>query len=235
MKLQIESPHMESARIDVAIGHLLRGAIAPLGDERLPSGIAKTPHIGPLWLGLEGLAGDEQADRVHHGGPDKALHHYPFEHYAAWRDELATAQNGGEGFELGGFGENLSTLGLTENETCIGDVFSLGEAQVQISQGRSPCRKLNLRFGVPDMVSRVHSTGRTGWYYRVLQAGYIHAGDALILQERPCPGWHISRVQQTLFSDRIDRSALMTLAALPQIASNWRTRAANRLLEYKSC
>ena len=224
---------IELPLIDVSIRHLLRGAIAPLGDELLPSGIAKTPHTGPLWLELEGLAGDEQADRVHHGGPDKALHHYPFEHYAAWRNELTTAQNGGDGFELGGFGENISTLGVTENDVCIGDVFALGEAQIQISQGRSPCRKLNLRFGVADMVHRVHATGLTGWYYRVLKTGEVAAGNHLILLERHCPAWPISRVQQILFGDRIDRSALMTLAALLQLASNWRTRAAKRLLEDK--
>ncbi|MBK5933956.1 MOSC domain-containing protein [Rhodovulum imhoffii] len=140
---------------------LLTGSIAPLPGGDAHSGIDKTPVTRPLALGLEGFEGDEQADRRVHGGVEKAVHHYPFEHYATWRKEL------GDLAPLtppGAFGENLSSTGLTETTVAVGDIFRLGGALLQVSQGRQPCWKLNLRFDVPDMAQRVQKSGRTGWY-----------------------------------------------------------------------
>ena len=107
------------------------------------SAIAKAPLAGPVKIGFLGLEGDEQADRRVHGGPDKALHHYPHDHYARWRE-------GRDGEPLlaapGAFGENVATLGLTEEQVCIGDRFRLGSALVEISQGRQPCWKQGERL-----------------------------------------------------------------------------------------
>ena len=210
---------------------LLAGRIEPLGGDGQLSAIRKQSVAGRLQVTEQGLVVDAQADRRHHGGVDKALHHYPHEHYAAWRGELP-----GQAplFETGGFGENLSTEGLMEENVCVGDLFRVGSALIQISQGRSPCWKLNVRFGVEDMAQRVQSSGRTGWYYRVLEAGEVGAGDELSLLERPCPDWSIARLWQVLYGGAVDRDALAVLAAMPQLAPGWRDKAGKRLGEGKA-
>ncbi len=148
--------HSMNAKLDA----LLIGAIRPLADTAHASAIGKQPVHERLWLARTGFAGDEQADRKHHGGPDKAVHHYAFDHYALWaaeigpRDVLARP---------GAFGENLSTRGIAERDVCIGDVFTLGGATLQVSQSRQPCWKLNARFGFRKMSARVQQSGRTGW------------------------------------------------------------------------
>lgn len=203
------------------------GRIEPFGPEGQTSAIRKRPVAGPVRVTLSGLAGDQQADPRHHGGPDKALHHYPFEHYAAWRDELpAQAAR----FQApGGFGENLSTRGLTEANVCLGDRFRVGRAVLQVSQGRQPCWKLNARFEVEDMVARVLASGRAGWYYRVLQEGEIAPGDRFELLERPLADWPLSRLWQVLFHPPFDAMALAELSRLDLLSENWRARAANRI------
>src|SRR5690606_16433169 len=116
------------------------------------SAIDKRPLEGAVRIDELGVAGDEQGDTRVHGGVDKAVHHYPFEHYATWRAEL------GELPALaspGAFGENISTRGLDEATVCLGDRFALGTAVLEVSQGRQPCWKLNDRFGVKDMARRV--------------------------------------------------------------------------------
>lgn len=207
---------------------LLTGPVAPLGPKGLPSAIAKNPRRHPVAVTVDGLAGDAQADRRVHGGPDKALHHYPADHAAAWHTELP-----GPARPLldrpGAFGENISTLGLTEEDVCIGDVFRVGTATLQVSQGRQPCWKLNLRFAVPDMAARVQTTGRTGWYYRVLEEGLVAAGDALTHIDRPRPDWTLARIQGLLYRRRGGADDLAALAAVPELAQSWKDLARRRL------
>lgn len=131
---------------------VLTGKAVPFGRPDTLSAIGKHPVDAAIAIGPAGLEGDEQADRRNHGGPDKAIHHYPFDHYAAWRGDLPAHCPLLE--SVGAFGENLSTLGLTEETVCIGDIFRIGTATVQVSQGRQPCWKLNHRFGVKDMARR---------------------------------------------------------------------------------
>lgn len=210
----------------VTLDALLIGEVRPLEPEGRPSAIAKSPVDGPVRLGCEGLAGDAQGDRRRHGGPDKALHHYAAEHYAGWRAEI------GERDALarpGGFGENLSTTGLDEAQAAVGDVFRLGSATIEISQGRQPCFKLNLRFGVADMALRVQKSGRTGWYYRVVEDGVVAPGDEMVLLDRRSPEWTIERLWRTLYVDTLDRDELAAMAALSHLPDSWRGLAERRL------
>lgn len=205
---------------------VLVGTISPLGDAGQKSAIVKAPAPGPWRIGKTGLEGDAQADLKHHGGPEKALHHYAFDHYASWRAEI------GDSAPLaapGAFGENFSTSGWTEETVCLGDVIRFGSALLQVSQGRQPCFKLNLRFGLRDMAARVQRSGRTGWYYRVLEEGVARDGDALALIERPCPDWPLARLSGLLYRDTRDREGLAAMAALPQLAEGWRALAQRRL------
>lgn len=210
--------------MNVRVDHLLSGPVADLGERGARSGIDKRPHDGPLWLSAEGLAGDGQADLRFHGGADKALHHYPREHYDAWRSEMASSRLG-----PGGFGENLSTVGLTEVQVAVGDVFRLGQAVVEVTQGRQPCWKLNLRFGRPDMAARVQASGRMGWYYRVLEPGAVRAGDDLVRLERRSPLWTIERLGRILYVTPLDRDELAAMAEMQALPSNWRGYARMRL------
>lgn len=205
---------------------LLVGTVKPFGPGGVPSGIAKQPVAGPVHLGREGFAGDGQGDRRHHGGPDKAVHHYPFDHYAAWTREIgprAVLE------QPGAFGENLSCAGMTEADVALGDVFRLGGAVVEVSQGRQPCFKLNHRFAVTDMAARVQRSGRTGWYYRVLEEGRVAPGDSLVRLERRAPDWPLQRLWRVLYSDRLARDELSAMAALPLLPVSWRRLAERRL------
>ncbi|MDH7612180.1 6-hydroxyaminopurine reductase [Raoultella ornithinolytica] len=143
-------------------------------DGSRPSAIGKIQVDGELTLGELGLEGDEQAETKIHGGPDRALCHYPREHYAHWALELPQQAYL---FCAPAFGENLSTEGLTEKEVCIGDIFRWGEALIQVTQPRSPCFKLNYHFAVSDMAQLMQNSGKTGWLYRVVAGGRV-SGDA---------------------------------------------------------
>nr|WP_268885134.1 MOSC domain-containing protein [Iodidimonas gelatinilytica] len=129
----------------------------------------------------------------------------------------------------GAFGENISTVGLIESQICIGDIFHMGTALVQVSQGRQPCWRLNERFSMPAMARRVQETGRTGWYYRVLEDGDVTVGDRLVLVERPLPDWSLSRILQVLYRDTDNKSALSALADMELLADSWRSLARKRL------
>ncbi len=205
---------------------VLRGAVRPFGPAGVPSGIDKRPVESPIRLGREGFAGDAQGDHKHHGGPDKAIHHYPFEHYAAWQREIGTHDRLAA---AGAFGENLSTNGLTEEAVAIGDVFRLGSAVIEVSQGRQPCWKLNHRFGVTDMALRVQKSGRTGWYYRVLEEGIVAPSDLLVPIDRRLPDWPLGRLWRILYVDTLNRDELAAMMALPGLPERWRRLAEHRL------
>ncbi|TCL71815.1 MOSC domain-containing protein [Rhizobium sp. BK251] len=210
----------------ITLAGLFTGEISPLGPRGVPSGIAKTPVRDTRFLTFNGLEGDAQGDQVRHGGPEKAVHHYPLDHYRLWQQDI------GDHALLsapGAFGENVSTEGLTEASVAVGDIFRLGKATVEVSQGRQPCWKLNERFGRPDMARTVQSTGRTGWYYRVLEQGPVSPGDQIVLIERKSAEWTIARIWHAFYVDTLNREVLGRLAELQSLAEGWRTHAARRL------
>lgn len=222
----MSAPH--DLPMGACLGHIvavLRGPARPFTRPGSHSAIGKSPVTGAVQVGTLGLVDDEQGDPRIHGGPDKAVHHYASEHYAAWRavlgalPVLATP---------GAFGENLATQGMTEASLCLGDRVRVGSVLFEVSQSRQPCWKLNDRFGVPDMARRVQRTGRTGWYYRVLEPGTLQAGDKLVLLERPWPQWTLARVIDVLYHQPFDASVLRALGALP-LTPSWRRMVDGRL------
>ncbi len=214
-----------TALLAVRVDALLAGRAKPYTRPGSFSGIDKHACRGRVHIGELGLSGDEQGDPRVHGGPDKAVHHYAFEHYADWQQDLGP-------LPLlqapGAFGENISTRGLDEGNVCIGDRFTLGSVLLEVSQGRQPCWKLNDRFDVADMARRVQTTGRTGWYYRVLQAGHAVAGDSLALTARSHPDWSLRRLNALLFERVLDPAALEPALRLPLVPS-WRRLVERRL------
>lgn len=189
-------------------------------DRPWTSAIFKSPVAGRLWLGTEGLAGDGQADRKHHGGAEKAVFACAAEHLPFWRELL------GPEVGAGAFGENLLVEGATEDAVCVGDTFRCGTARVQVSQPRLPCWKQARRWRVKELPLVTQESGRTGWYFRVLEPGYVQAGDALTLLERPRPEWTVARANRVMHGRPVDRAAAAELAAVPELAESWRAKLA---------
>lgn len=156
------------------------GSIQPYEGGR-HSAIAKRLVEGAVNLTPLGLEGDEQAEKSYHGGPDRALCHYPREHYIHWRQQFPAQA---EQFFAPAFGENISTLGMTEHSVFMGDIFRWGEALIQVTQPRSPCFKLNYHFAIDDMSLLMQQTGRCGWLYRVISAGEVSGDRPLELVTR---------------------------------------------------
>lgn len=216
--------------MDVPIQAVLVGKARPFrGDEA--SAIAKTPAAGAVVVGPLGLAGDEQADRSVHGGIDKAIHHYPADHYPHWRSRLGDAPLLDT---AGAFGENIATTGLDEHNICLGDRFRLGTALVEVSQARQPCWKLDHRFAAKGVMATVVKTRRTGWYYRVLETGEVRAGDSLALVERPYPDWPLASLFGLLIGGEAkDRPGdLRALRDVPVLAETWQVRRAKLAEQY---
>lgn len=214
--------------IEAQIDAVLTGKAVAFGPKGQPSAMHKTPSPDRLTVSVLGMSGDEQADLVNHGGLDKAIHHYAFDHYAIWAGEhsdLAGRLQSGSGQ----FGENISTQSVTESSICIGDIFRLGTALVQVSQGRQPCWKLNTRFGWKGMAAAVQSTGRTGWYYRVLESGDVCVGDSWTLIERPHSDFPLTRLQNALYVKMMGHDELRRIADLQALAEGWRNLARKRL------
>lgn len=207
----------------LTIEALLTGTPMPFRDGDY-SAIAKRPVDGVVRIGWQGLEGDSVADPVHHGGWDKAIHLYPNDHYDWWRERkpdhpLLQAS--------GAFGENIASLGMTEEEICLGDRFSLGSALVEVSHGRQPCWKLDHRFGSRDILATIVKTGRAGLYFRVLREGEAEAKGRMELLDRPFPDWPIARVFRLLIGGRhkVEPDAVRALANMPVLAEVWRDRA----------
>ncbi|CCN72953.1 MOSC domain-containing protein [Vibrio nigripulchritudo] len=189
------------------------------------SSIDKKIQSGRLYANSLGFTNDEQGDPRFHGGIEKALHMYPSEHYPKWCEELGNKPI----FEqVGAFGENLSSSGITESQICIGDKIKIGSTLLEVSQGRMPCWKLNDRCEEPDMALRLQMTMRTGWYFRVIEEGEIGAGDDILLIERPHPDFSLARIMGAVYRGILDKKELESLVEVPLVDS-WRALIEKRI------
>lgn len=195
------------------------GEVASPWPGKAASAIAKKATDAVLHLEANGFVEDSQADLKVHGGPEKAVHHYAADHMDYWRQ---TFPEDADKFMPGCFGENISTIGLNEQNLCLGDMLAMGSATVQICQGRQPCWKLNAHTGNPRMAAVFQQTARTGWYYRVLQAGTVRSGDTVRLMERPCPDWSLQRVIEARFESDLSPDKAKALSNLSVLSESWR-------------
>lgn len=146
--------------------------------------------------------------------------------YRDWAEELPGLA---PRFRPGAFGENLVVEGAVEADICLGDRWRLGHALLEVSQARQPCWRLNLSFERADMARRVQASGRTGWYFRVLEAREIAPGQSARLLARPHPEWGLDRVWRLLYRDRLNTAALAEFVVLPTLPERWRNMARARL------
>ena len=198
-------------------------------EGKAPSAIRKNVVEGMQEVTLTGIVGDEQADLAVHGGREKAIHHYPSEHYSHWKKQFPESQSI---YVPGGIGENISTSGFTETDLCIGDILAVGSTRLQISQGRQPCWKLNLHTENPNLAAAFQKSGKTGWYYRVLETGKINTGDDMQVVERPCPEWNLREVILARFNPRLEPETALQLSQLTELAEPWRASFAKKADRY---
>jgi MOSC domain-containing protein YiiM/ferredoxin-NADP reductase len=202
------------------------------------SGIDKQAIDVPLYVSTTGLTDDEH-DLTFHGGVDKAIHQYDHSHYAFWRSRHPQAA---AKFVAGGFGENFVAEGFTEENICISDVVRVGPehstltggdngCMLQVSLARQPCFKLNQRFGVKNFAPQTHQENKTGWYYRVLEQGYISAGMELRVIKRRQPLWSIARLQHFVHRDKSDLDIAKELSEMPELGAECRKMFKQRILE----
>ena len=196
----------------------VEGAEDPI-ERPWTSAIVKNPIAGETWANAEGLSGDGQADRVHHGGPDKALLGYSAAHYPRWREELDSPD-----LDFGAFGENLTIEAVDEHTICVGDVFLVGEVRLEVSQPRVPCQNLARRFRVRDMVERVLRRQAFGWYYRVLRDGWLEAGMEIDLVDRPYPQWTVKEAERVMRERAAHPDQASRLADCLRLSEDWRSR-----------
>ena len=181
------------------------------------TGICKQPVAGPLHLGRLGFENDGVGDLKHHGGNDKAVCVYSIDHYPFWEDILCMK------LPVAAFGENLTVSLLSEDDICIGDVYQLGTALVQVSQPRQPCRTLAARYGRDDLIKLVIGSGRTGFYFRVLKEGRVEKEVELILQQQDPRAITVSFANHTYHHDRKNCDAIEKVLAVPALSASWRT------------
>jgi MOSC domain-containing protein YiiM len=193
--------------------------IAWLG-RRFTTSIWKSPVEGRVPVRGVNVAGDDQADRVAHGGPDKAVYAYAREDAEWWEAEL------GRPIDLGGFGENLTTCGLDVSGALVGERWLVGRVLFEVSQPRIPCFKLGARMGDPDFPPRFSDGERPGAYLRLLREGELAAGDPIEVVERPSHGLTVRDVAR-IYDREPERAG--ELLAVAELAHGWHVWAEKRL------
>jgi len=188
------------------------------------TGIFKAPVNGPVALRRHNLEGDGQADLSVHGGPTKAVYVYPARHYDYWRGELGQSE-----LTWGSFGENLTVDGVDEETVCIGDEFRVGSARVVVTEPRTPCFKLGIRFDREDMVKRFLESGRSGFYVGVIDEGLVQAGDPLErIAEHPV-GLRVTDVTRLHTTEKTDEALLRKAISVTVLPESWRRRFEHQL------
>ncbi|PKF49202.1 MOSC domain-containing protein [Enterovibrio nigricans] len=202
---------------------IYRGKVNPCYG--FQTAINKTPITGQVYLSLEGLDGDECADMRHHGGLERALHQYPLEHYAYWRDKY------GEDIDwvAPGMGENISAEGMTEHNVCLGDRYQWGEAIIEVSQPRSPCFKLNKSWGIEGFSVDMQEISRCGWLYRVIQPGMVSVTEPLELIAQEPNAMTLHETCDIFFGDPLDKDRLLTLKQQRKLSNSWMSKVNARL------
>jgi MOSC domain-containing protein YiiM len=198
------------------------------GSKTVESGILKVPAEGPVRALRNGLPGDGQADKVNHGGPDRAACVYTYDHRSYWENLW------GKPCGFGAFGENFSISGYRETDVHIGDIFRIGTALFQVTQPRMPCFKLGMRHGRPLLPDEVLKSGFTGWYFRVLEEGAVAAGDRITRIEKRTDSPTVAEAAHTAAYRKRDRDAIRRVLEADGLSADWRDMMAGRLAKLEA-
>lgn len=188
-----------------------------------PTAIFKQPVTGRVAVRRLNIDGDSQGNPRTHGGPDMAVYVFGHENYVHWEEAF------GRQLECGAFGENLTVTGMDEAEAAVGDVFRIGSARLQVTEPRTPCHKLAMKFEDDDLPRRFAATGHVGFYCRVLTEGDIGAGDKILAEARDPARLTISEVLG-LWADKSASGARLERAlGVAALSATWRARFETRL------
>ena len=193
------------------------------GKRKTRTAIRKKPIEGRVFLDSKGLVGDGVADSIRHGGCDQAVCAYSSDHFSFWAKEIPKE------FAPGSFGENFTLEGLTEKDISIGDIIQVGEAELQCSQPRQPCYKLVKVMDYPSMSKRIHETGFSGFYLRVIKNGYVEAGSAAKFIHKDPAGFTIDMVNTLMYLDKNNYENIRKLVQVETLSSEWRDLFLKRL------
>jgi MOSC domain-containing protein YiiM len=185
-------------------------------NKTIITGMCKKPISGPLRLTSQGFEGDGVGDRKNHGGLDKAVCVYSLDHYAYWEGVL------GMTMPEAAFGENFSVSDMKEADICIGDVFKAGSAVLQVSQPRQPCSTLAARYGRQDFAKVVSDSGRTGFYFKVIEEGMVRSGDRLDLVEKDRGLVSITFANHIWYRDRKNREGIEKVLVVTALSAAWK-------------
>jgi MOSC domain-containing protein YiiM len=163
------------------------------------------------------LDGDRQADLSVHGGPTKAVYAYPSEHYEFWRSELPEMM-----LPWGMFGENFTVEGFEESTTNIGDAFRIGEAEVMVTEPRMPCFKLGVKFGRADIIKRFLVSGRSGFYFSVLNEGIVNAGDVFESISQDKQNVSVADIARLYAFDKTDIETMKRALEVDALPESWK-------------
>jgi MOSC domain-containing protein YiiM len=191
-------------------------------DKELETGICKDT-VEEVFLTKDGFQGDGVADLKHHGGLDRAVCVYPYEHYARWEQEYNNP------LPNAAFGENITVTHMLEQDVHIGDIFRLGEAVIQVTQGRIPCSTITKRTDLPPLMKGMVETGFTGYLCRVLEEGIVREDSAITLVESHPQQVSILFANQLYFHRPKDIEGIQKVLAVKELAQDWRGRLTKRL------
>ncbi|HEX7064834.1 MAG TPA: MOSC domain-containing protein [Bacillales bacterium] len=200
---------------------------ATFNNKEVNTAIFKQPIHDSVYLSKVNLSGDAQGNLKVHGGPDKALCAYSYEHYSYWEEELDRR------LEPATFGENLTLQGLTEGHIHIGDTFQFGEAVIQVTQPRQPCFKLAGKLNRPDMIAKVRENGFSGYYFRVLKEGMVSKEEGLKRIALHPMKVSIDLVNQVLYHDQWNEPALRKILEVEELAASLRESFEKKLEKLK--
>lgn len=175
------------------------------------------------FLSVDGFQGDGIADTKHHGGPDRAVCIYPGEHYAFWEKEFSCT------LPTSTFGENLTVNGMLETDICIGDIFAVGDAVIQVAQGRVPCSTISKRTGLPSLMKEMVNTGFTGFLCRVVKDGVVRSDSPITLLQQDPKQVSILYANEVYFQRPKDLKGLKRILEVEALAEEWRDMLTKRL------
>lgn len=187
-----------------------------IGGDAVTTGIFKQPAAGRVPLRGVNLAGDDQADRNAHGGPDRAVYAYAAEDYDWWNAKL------GRVLPPGTYGENLTLHGVDVSGARIGERWRVGSATLQVTSPRVPCFKLAHVMNDPRFVRAFAQALRPGAYLRVIEEGDIAAGDSVEVVARPDHQLTIAEMARIYF---FDRKRIRDMLVAPELTDEWRAWA----------
>ncbi len=191
-------------------------------DKEIDTGICKQT-IEEAFLTKEGFRGDGVADLRYHGGPDRAVCVYPYEHYSLWEKEF------NHPLPSSTFGENLTVTNMLEKDVFIGDIFLIGEAVIQITQGRIPCSTITKRTNNPSLLKRMVQTGFTGYLCRVLEEGIVRKDSKITLLESHPKQVSILYGNEIYFHDQKNIEGIKKVLGVKEMANEWKELLVNRL------